>query len=146
MSEGKEKFAYFKQVAIGAASGIATLALIIGGFSISGTASKFTSEPSASQSASTSSSPSASPTSSIARTCSVATLVADTRLANFSGVVINADTDEVLFDRKADATKGGALADAIGKGGGSVRIRKVDNTIQEERTIPPAKDPRKTKG
>lgn len=51
-----------------------------------------------------------------------------------------------LFDRKADATKGGALADAIGKGGGSVRIRKVDNTIQEERTIPPAKDPRKTKG
>lgn len=102
MSEGKEKFAYFKQVAIGAASGIATLALIIGGFSISGTASKFTSEPSASQSASASGLPSASPTSSIARTCSVATLVADTRLANFSGVVINADTDEVLFDRNAD--------------------------------------------
>lgn len=51
-----------------------------------------------------------------------------------------------LFDKKADATKGGALADAIGKGGGSVRIRKVDNTIQEERTIRPAKDPRKSKG
>lgn len=51
-----------------------------------------------------------------------------------------------LFNRKADATKGGALADAIGKGGGSVRIRKVDNTIQEERTIKPAKDPRKSKG
>lgn len=51
-----------------------------------------------------------------------------------------------LFDRKADATKGGALADAIGKGGGSVRIRKGDNTIQEERTIKPAKDPRKSKG
>lgn len=51
-----------------------------------------------------------------------------------------------LFDKKADATKGGALADAIGKCGGSVRIRKVDNTIQEERTIKPAKDPRKSKG
>ena len=51
-----------------------------------------------------------------------------------------------LFDKKADATKGGALADAIGMGGGSVRIRKVDNTIQEERTIRPAKDPRKSKG
>lgn len=51
-----------------------------------------------------------------------------------------------LFDRKADATKGGALAEAIGKGGGSVRIRKVDNTIQEERTIKPAKDPRKSTG
>lgn len=51
-----------------------------------------------------------------------------------------------VFDRKADATKGGALANAIGKGGGSVRIRKVDNTIQEERTIRPAKDPRNSKG
>ena len=51
-----------------------------------------------------------------------------------------------VFDRKTDATKGGALSDAIGKAGGSVRIRKVDNTIQEERTIPPAKDPRKSKG
>ena len=51
-----------------------------------------------------------------------------------------------LFDRKIDATKGGALSDAIGKAGGSVRIRKVDNTIQEERTIKPAKDPRQSKG
>ncbi len=51
-----------------------------------------------------------------------------------------------LFDRKADATKGGALSDAIGGKGGSVRIRKVDNSIQEERTIRPAKDPRKSKG
>lgn len=50
-----------------------------------------------------------------------------------------------LFDTKAEATKGGALSAAIGKAGGSVRIRKVDNTIQEERTIRPAKDP-KSKG
>ena len=51
-----------------------------------------------------------------------------------------------VFDRKEDAIKGGALAAAIGKSGGSVRIRKVDNTIQEERTIKPAVDPRKSKG
>lgn len=51
-----------------------------------------------------------------------------------------------LFDRKEDATKGGALSDAIGMAGGSVRIRKVDNTIKEERTIRPAKDPRRSKG
>lgn len=51
-----------------------------------------------------------------------------------------------IFDRKSDATAGGALAAAIGSKGGSVRIRKVDNTIQEERTIRPARDPRKSKG
>lgn len=51
-----------------------------------------------------------------------------------------------LFDRKADATAGGALKEAIGKAGGSVRIKKLDGQIQEERTIAPAKDPRKSKG
>lgn len=51
-----------------------------------------------------------------------------------------------VFDRKADATQGGGLAAAIGKGGGSVRIRKLDISIQEERTIKPAKDPRSSKG
>lgn len=43
-----------------------------------------------------------------------------------------------LFDWKADATRGGALSDAIGKAGGSVRIRKLGNSIQEERTLRPA--------
>lgn len=51
-----------------------------------------------------------------------------------------------VFERKADATKGGALSEAIGKKGGSVRIRKVDNTIQEERTIKPARDPKTSPG
>lgn len=49
------------------------------------------------------------------------------------------------FDLKSDATKGGALADAIG-GPGSVRIHKVDGKIQEERTFPGSADPRKSKG
>ena len=102
MSEGKAKFAYFKQVGIGAASGVATLALIIVGFSISGSASRITAEPSNSASASDSASPTPSATSSVARTCSVAAQAIDPRLANFSGIVINADTDEVLFNRNGD--------------------------------------------
>jgi len=36
VSEPKQGFQYFKQVGIGALSGAAALALIIGGFSISG--------------------------------------------------------------------------------------------------------------
>lgn len=51
-----------------------------------------------------------------------------------------------VFDSKGHATKGGALADAIGKGGGSVRIHKQDGTIQEERTFPRSEDPKSSKG
>ena len=49
-----------------------------------------------------------------------------------------------IFDTKQDALKN--LRDAVGPNGGSVRIRKVDNTIQEERTYPRSSDPRRTKG
>lgn len=98
MSEGKAKFAYLKQVAIGAASGVATLALIIGGFSISGTASNNTAN-NASTETSSSSTPTPSVTPTDARTCSVAEAAADTKLATFGALVINPATDEVLFDR-----------------------------------------------
>jgi hypothetical protein len=50
------------------------------------------------------------------------------------------------FEKKADATKGGALADAIGNVGGSVKIKKMDGKYQEERTFPRSKDPRESKG
>lgn len=53
---------------------------------------------------------------------------------------------KAVFDKKADATKGGAIADALGKAGGSVRIHKTDGTIQEERTYPRGRDPRGSKG
>lgn len=56
----------------------------------------------------------------------------------------NSDRAVRTFDRKADALP--ALREAVGAKGGSVRIRKVDNTIQEERTYPRAKDPRESKG
>ena len=54
------------------------------------------------------------------------------------------DRAKRTFDTKEDALKN--LRDAVGPDGGSVRIRKVDNTIQEERTYPRSKDPRKSPG
>lgn len=99
MSQGTPGFKYFKEVAIGAAAGLGVLALLIGGFSIGGFSST---NPSGQPQASVSASASPSPSATSSRTCSVAELAADARLANFSGVVINAATDEVLFDRNAN--------------------------------------------
>jgi hypothetical protein len=45
------------------------------------------------------------------------------------------------FGTKASATKGGVLDRAV-KGMGSVRIRKRNGKIQEERTYPRSMDPR----
>lgn len=50
------------------------------------------------------------------------------------------------FDKKEDATKGGVLEKVLGPGGGSVKIKKVDETYQEERTYPGKADPRRSKG
>lgn len=100
MSDGK--FPYFKEVALGALAGIGTLALIVVGFTVSGVGSISSSTPQQTQSQA-SSTPIASVTPNATRTCSVAAQAADTRLGTFSGVVINADTDEILFDRNASA-------------------------------------------
>ncbi|EEA95057.1 DUF2188 domain-containing protein [Pseudovibrio sp. JE062] len=50
------------------------------------------------------------------------------------------------FSTKAEATAGGVLEGALGSAGGSVRIRKENGQIQEERTFPRAKDPEKSPG
>jgi hypothetical protein len=50
------------------------------------------------------------------------------------------------WDTKQEATKGGELASALGKPGGSVRIEKVKGGFQEERTFPRSADPRKSPG
>jgi hypothetical protein len=47
---------------------------------------------------------------------------------------------------KAELIEGGALKNFVGTAGGSVRIKKLDNEIQEERTYPKAADPKKSKG
>lgn len=56
------------------------------------------------------------------------------------------DRAKATFEKKADATKGGALEKALGKGGGSVKIQKVDGLFQEERTYPGAADPKSSPG
>lgn len=50
------------------------------------------------------------------------------------------------FDTKAEATTGGALKEALGDQGGSVRIEKVKGGFQEERTFPRSADPKKSPG
>ncbi|WP_108468974.1 DUF2188 domain-containing protein [Polynucleobacter difficilis] len=47
---------------------------------------------------------------------------------------------------KAGLVTGGKLAQLLRGEGGSVRIKKMDNKIQEERTYPRSKDPQKSKG
>jgi Uncharacterized protein conserved in bacteria (DUF2188) len=49
------------------------------------------------------------------------------------------------FASKAGATKGGVLERAVGKEG-SVKIKKRNGKVQEERTYPRGRDPRVTKG
>lgn len=60
----------------------------------------------------------------------------------------NDATDRVVksFEKKAEATVGGALAKALGAAGGSVKIQKENGRIQEERTFPPEADPPQSKG
>jgi hypothetical protein len=50
------------------------------------------------------------------------------------------------FDLKADATARGSLSSAIGRSGGSVKIKKMDGVFQEERTFLRSADPRSSKG
>lgn len=58
----------------------------------------------------------------------------------------NDTTDRVVkrYQTKTEATKGGVLEKAIGVG--SVKIKKMDNKYQEERTYPGNLDPKKSKG
>jgi len=59
----------------------------------------------------------------------------------------NDKTNQVLksFENKENATKGGVLKKAVG-GEGSVKIKKLDNHFQEERTFPKSKDPTSSPG
>lgn len=50
------------------------------------------------------------------------------------------------FENKAGATAGGVLEKAVGSEGGSVSIRKMNGRIQEERTFPGSRDPKKSPG
>ena len=60
----------------------------------------------------------------------------------------NDKTERVIktFQTKEAAIKGGVLEKAVGIDGGSIKIKKLDGKIQEERTFPPEKDPKESKG
>ncbi len=60
----------------------------------------------------------------------------------------NDKTDKIVktFEHKQDATKGGVLNKVVGKEGGSVKIKTMDNHYQEERTYPRSADPKQSKG
>lgn len=60
----------------------------------------------------------------------------------------NDKTNKVVkkFPLKERAIKGGILAKALGKDGGSVKIKKMDGKFQEERTFPGDRDPKNSKG
>lgn len=60
----------------------------------------------------------------------------------------NDKTDKVVktFENKSDATAGGVLKKILGDDGGSVKIKKIDNKFQEERTYPKEDDPTESKG
>jgi hypothetical protein len=53
---------------------------------------------------------------------------------------------EQTFGTKARAMRGGVLKRAVGRDGGSVKIQKENGRLQQERTYPGRKDPRKSKG
>lgn len=50
------------------------------------------------------------------------------------------------YAAKADALAGGELAKTVGKEGASVKIKKKDGKIQQERTYPRSADPKRSKG
>lgn len=98
-----KKFAYVKEVLIGAGAGIAALVLLILGFSVNGSPVQQSSQQSTSNSTVTATpSATASPTSALSRTCSINAQAIDPLLGTFSGQIINAATNEVLFDRNGD--------------------------------------------
>ena len=89
-----KNFPHYKEVLIGAGSGLIVLTLLLGGLAFTpGSA-----EPTASESASPSPSASQAPL----RTCSVSEEAANPSLGTLQAVVLNAETGEVLFDRGAD--------------------------------------------
>ena len=89
-----KNFPHYREVLIGAGSGLIVLTLLLGGLAFTpGSAS-----PNASSSASPSPSASAAPM----RTCSVTEEASNPSLGTLQAVVLNSETGEVLFDRDAN--------------------------------------------
>jgi D-alanyl-D-alanine carboxypeptidase/D-alanyl-D-alanine-endopeptidase (penicillin-binding protein 4) len=89
-----KNFPHYKEVLIGAGSGLIVLTLLLGGLAFAPGSAK----PTASESASPTPSASRTPI----RTCSVSEEAANPSLGTLQAVVLNSETGEVLFDRGAE--------------------------------------------
>lgn len=89
---------YLRQIAIGSATGLILLALIIGGFTL---AAPKSSGPTNTPTSTPTDTPTVTPTAD-ARDCSIAELALDDRLVGLHAQVLNPATNEVLFDVQGD--------------------------------------------
>lgn len=89
---------YLRQIAIGSATGLILLALIIGGFTM---AAPKSSGPTDTPTSTPTDTPTVTPTAD-ARDCSIAELALDDRLVGLHAQVLNPATNEVLFDVQGD--------------------------------------------
>ena len=89
---------YLRQIAIGSATGLILLALIIGGFTL---AAPKSSGPTNTPTSTPTDTPTVTPTTD-ARDCSIADLALDDRLVGLHAQVLNPATNEVLFDVQGD--------------------------------------------
>ncbi len=74
------------------------------------------------------------------------TLSYDEKKKDWALTADGAERARSRFPTKKEATKKGALAEAVGANGGSVKVQKIDGKFQEERTFPRGKDPKSSKG
>ncbi|MFM1845975.1 MAG: hypothetical protein RIS19_448, partial [Actinomycetota bacterium] len=89
---------YLRQIAIGSATGLILLVLIIGGFTL---AAPKSSAPTTTPTTTPTETPTVTP-SPDARDCSIAELALDNRLVGLHAQVLNPATNEVLFDVQGD--------------------------------------------
>ena len=89
-----KNFPHYREVLIGAGSGLIVLTLLIGGLAFT--------PGSAQPNASASPSPTPSASETLLRTCSVAEEASNPSLGTLQAVVLNSETGEVLFDRGAN--------------------------------------------
>lgn len=73
------------------------------------------------------------------------TLSYDEKRENWALKEDGASRAKARFDTKSEATKGGALEEALGRNGGSVKIQRTDGQFQEERTFRVPRTPNRRK-
>jgi D-alanyl-D-alanine carboxypeptidase/D-alanyl-D-alanine-endopeptidase (penicillin-binding protein 4) len=102
MPSSNSPLKYLRQIAIGSATGLILLVLIIGGFTLAAPSSSApTDTPTNTPTDTPTDTPTVTPTAD-ARDCSIAELALDNRLVGLHAQVLNPTTNEVLFDVQGD--------------------------------------------